>query len=153
MLVASSFVAPRASTVTFTTGATVRELVPPGRVAAAAPRVAKEATGAARAPFMPLRPPAPSLSPMDADHDGTLHDVLYLPEVVFGEIELGGWGGTLDVVRPPRAVLGATTHPYPKSPKPLQIEGRRVYSGSMGVGSKESGGGERGSEGAEGGAG
>jgi hypothetical protein len=50
------------------------------------------------------------------------------------------------VVGPPRAMLRATTHPIPEIAKnsqySLQIEGRRAYSGSMGVGSEESADGE-----------
>ena len=56
------------------------------------------------------------------DDDGDLHNVLYLPEIVFGEIELGG--GVLDVVRSPCAMLRATTHPIPEIAKTRNIRFR-----------------------------
>jgi hypothetical protein len=40
------------------------------------------------------------------DHDGALHDVVYLSQVIFGEIELGGGGGALDVLWPTSADYG-----------------------------------------------
>jgi hypothetical protein len=60
-----------------------------------------------------------------ADHNGALHYfVMDNRQVVFGEVELGGGGGALDVVRPPRAVLRATTHSIPEIAKTRSIRFR-----------------------------
>lgn len=62
-----------------------------------------------------------------------MHDVLYVLEAVFREIELGGGGGAFDLVWPPRAMLHAVMHPMLEVAKTCNIHSKPRDGERIGV--------------------